>query len=298
MNERISTLQLFCRVARTGSFTEAGKEVNLSQPSVSRIISSFEKKLGVALFVRSTHAVNLTDVGAEYLDRIEPLLASLEEANHLARGDGSLQGRLRVGAATSFAMRELIPRMSDFLTENPKVNVDFVLTDSRQDLIDQGLDVAVRFGPLKDSSLIARKIGETPRLVVASPDYLARMGTPMVPADLATHKAVLGPSSIGVPQWIFKKQGEVAAVRMESQVMATVNEATTAAALSGLGVVLTALWGCKTELDSGQLVQILPDWDLGTVEVNALLLGGIGAKPSAHAFVDYLVASFRESKVK
>ena len=121
MKDRISNLKLFCRVARTGSFTEAGREIGLSQPSVSRIISNLEKELGAALFVRNTHSVNLTEAGSDYLDRVAPLLAALDEANHLVRGDGKLQGRLRVGAATSFAVREVIPRLPDFIGQHPNL---------------------------------------------------------------------------------------------------------------------------------------------------------------------------------
>jgi len=169
MKERVSALQLFCRVAQTGSFTAAGKEIGLSQPSVSRIISNLEKELGAALFVRSTHAVSLTEAGAEYFERVDPLLSALEEANHMVRGDGTLRGRLRVGSATSFAIREVIPRLPEFLAKNPDLHIDFVLTDLRQDLIDQAIDVALRFGVLNDSTMIARKLADSPRLLAASP---------------------------------------------------------------------------------------------------------------------------------
>ena len=113
MSDRISSLRLFVRVARTGSFTTAGKEIGLSQPSVSRIISSLEKDLGAALFVRSTHAVKLTEAGADYLKKIDPILDALEEANHLVGGNGELKGHLRIGSATSFAIREIVPRLPD-----------------------------------------------------------------------------------------------------------------------------------------------------------------------------------------
>ena len=295
MSDRISTLRLFCRVARTGSFTAAGKEVDLSQPSVSRIISKLEKDLGAALFVRSTHAVKLTEAGADYLARIDPILSALEEANHLVRSDGKLQGRLRVGVAISFAVREIIPRLPDFLAQHPDLNIDLALTDSFQDLIDEAIDVAVRFGPLRDSTMVARRLGLTPRLLAASPAYLAKAGTPKTPADLAGHQVIIGPSSMGSTGWTFKKDGKTLSVRVEGQLMVTVNEVATVAALAGMGIISTSFWGCRTELESGKLVQILTDWEIGTVEVNALLAGGRSAKPSARAFADYLVASFRNS---
>ncbi|MEM7256463.1 MAG: LysR family transcriptional regulator [Pseudomonadota bacterium] len=293
MSDNLSSLRLFCRVARTKSFTAAAKEVGLSQPSVSRIISKLENDLGTALVVRTTHAVKLTEAGAEYLDRLEPIIAALEEANHMARGDGTLKGRLRVGCATSFAVREIIPRIGRFIEENPALKIDFVLSDAMQDLIDQAIDVAIRFGPLADSNLVARKIGDSPRMILASPKYLEKAGTPEKPAELANHKVVVGPSGVGISGWTFTKKGKTVSVKVDSQITVTVNEAATAAALSGLGIVTTSLWGCRAEIDSGRLIQLLPDWEIGNVAVNAVLSGGRNAKPSAKAFTEYLVEAFR-----
>ncbi|MGB0695351.1 MAG: LysR family transcriptional regulator [Rhodospirillaceae bacterium] len=293
MSDRLSTLHLFCRVARTESFTAAGKEVGLSQPSVSRIISALEKDLGAALFVRTTHAVKLTEAGAEYLARLDPILAALEEANQTVRGDGTLKGRLRVGCSTSFANREIIPRLAGFLDQHPELRIDMVLTDQRQDLVDQAIDVALRYGPLSDSNLVAKTLGHPARLIAASPDYLRRAGTPTTPADLAKHPVILGPAGMGSEGWSFRKDGKTVSVRVTGQLVVTVNEATTAAALAGLGVVSTGFWGIRAEIESGALVQLLPEWDVGRAEVNAVLSGGRQAKPSARAFADYLVKSFR-----
>ncbi len=296
MNDSVSSLRLFCRVARTESFTNAGKELGYSQPSVSRIISKLERDLGAALFVRSTHAVKLTEAGVDYLDRIEPILAALEEANHMARGDGTLKGRLRVGCSTSFAVREIIPRIPEFVSAHPELKVDFVLTDVMQDLIDQAIDVAIRFGDLADSTLVARKIGETPRMAIASPAYLEKAGTPKTPADLASHKVILGPSGMGATGWTFTKNGKTTSVRVENQITVSVNEAATAAAKSGLGVVTTSYWGCKDEIESGKLIHLFPEWEIGYVEVHAVLAGGRNAKPSARAFTDFLLRSFRDTE--
>lgn len=294
MNDRVSTLQLFCRVARTGSFTAAGQEVGLSQPSVSRIINGLEKELGAALFVRSTHAVNLTEVGEDYLKRLEPILSSLEEANHMVRGDGTLRGRLRVGSATSFAMREVIPRLPPFLEANPDLHVDFILADSMQELIDQGIDVALRFGALTDSTMVARKLIKAERILAASPEYLEKYGTPKSPADLAKHRVVIGPSSSGAMGWNFKKDGKELSVKVDGQFMVTVNEASTAAALAGMGIISTSLLGCGKEIESGELIRLLADWEIGSAEVHAVIAAGRNAKPSARGFVDYLISSFRE----
>jgi DNA-binding transcriptional LysR family regulator len=255
---------------------------------VSRLISKLEKELGVTLFSRTTHAVRLTEAGEEYLHRIEPILSEIDEANHAVRGTGELRGRLRVGVATSFAQREIIPVLPEFLASHPGLKVDLVLADSRQDLVNQAIDVAIRFGPLDDSTMLARKLGDTPRLIAAAPSYLERAGVPKKPAELAGHQIILGPSSVKRSGWTFEKDGKVQSVRVDGQLMITVNEGTTAAAVAGIGIVSTALWGCRSELQSGALVQLLPDWDLGSIAVNALLSAGRGTKPSARAFVTYL----------
>lgn len=260
----------------------------MSQPSVSRIISNLEKDLEVQLFVRSTHAVRLTEAGEEYLTRVEPILADIEEANHFVRGTGELRGRLRVGAAASVAQRAIIPALPPFLAQHPKLKVDLVLTDSMQDLIDEAIDVAIRFGPLEDSTMVARKLFTTHRIVAAAPSYLEKAGYPAQPTDLVDHRIILGPSSLGKAGWSFEKDGKVQSVRVESQLMISVNESTTTAAKAGLGIISTSYWSSKNELEDGSLVQLLPDWTIGQVEANALLAGGRNTKPSARAFTKHL----------
>ena len=288
MSESFSTLRLFTRFARKRNFTAAGQEIGLSQPSVSRIISRLEKDLGVSLFTRTTHAVTLTEAGEEYLARIEPILSDMEEANHAVRGSGELRGTLRIGAATSFAQRGIIPILPSFMAEHPKLKIDLVLTDNRQDLVRQAIDIAIRFGKLEDSNMIAKKLGVTPRLIAASPTYLKQHGIPKTPADLANHHLILGPSSSTWQAWSFKQSGKIQSERLKGRLTVTVNEGTTVAAVAGLGIISTALWGCKPEIESGQLVRVLSNWDLGQVEIHALLAGGRGSKPSARAFTTYL----------
>lgn len=295
MADSFSTLRLFCRVARTGSFTAAGREVGLSQPSVSRIISNLEKDLGILLFARSTHAVRPTEAGEEYLTRVEPILADIEEANHFVRGTGELRGKLRIGAATSFAQREIIPILPSFLAQHPELKVDLVLTDARQHLIHEAIDVAIRYGTLDDSSVVARKLCAPPRIIAASPGYLAQAGYPKQPADLVDHQFILGPSSVNKAGWSFEKDGKVQSIRVKGRVMITVNEGTTAAALAGLGIVNTGLLGCREEIENGSLVRLLPEWDLGRIEVHALLAGGKRTKPSARAFTKHLQEALVEA---
>src|SRR5262249_18478960 len=166
MNDKLSVLRLFTRVARTSSFTRAGRELGVSQPSVSRQISELEADVGAALFVRSTRAVKLTEAGVDYLLRVEAILQALAEADHVARGSAELRGHLRVTLSASFGIREVIPRIGRFMALHPALHIELLMSDDRQDLIAEGVDVAIRFGALPDSSARSRLIGRSPRMLV------------------------------------------------------------------------------------------------------------------------------------
>src|SRR5260370_35898252 len=171
MSDRLLALRLFARVARTGSFSRAGRELGLSQPSVSRIAAALEREVGAALLTRTTRAVTLTEAGADYLARVEPILAALEEADHAARGTGELRGVLRVGLSSSLAVREVIPRLSALTSRHPALLVELLMNDQRQDLVIEAVDVALRFGMLGDSNATARPAGAR----AASARRLARL---------------------------------------------------------------------------------------------------------------------------
>ncbi|MFJ3486902.1 LysR substrate-binding domain-containing protein [Pseudomonas sp. NPDC090202] len=294
MNDRLFALRLFVRVAHAGSFSAAARELQLSQPSVSRIIASLEGEVGAALLTRTTRAVSLTEAGADYLVRVEQILAALEEADHAARGTGELRGVLRIGVAASFAVREVIPRLPPFMAQHPELRIELIMTDQRQNLVVDGVDVALRFGVLTDSTATVRKIGLSTRLLVASPGYLQQAGTPRTPADLAGHAIIVGPAAAGALGWTFQRDGQTTSVRVDGRLTVNVNEASTAAALEGLGIASTGTWGCRKELARGELVQVLPEWTLEPVEVNALFAAGRAAKPSARAFVHYLAECLKD----
>ena len=293
MNDKLLALRLFVRVARTGNFSAAARELDLSQPSVSRIIAALEKDVGEALVIRTTRAVTLTDVGNDYLIRVEAILASLDEADHAARGSRELRGSLRVAMPASFGVREIIPVMPGFLARHPSLNVSLLVSDQRQDTIKEGVDVALRLGELADSSATARLIGRTQRLVAASPAYLKASGTPRTPADLASHAAIVGPAGTSAGTWSFQKDGQSVSVRINNRLTVSANEAAVAAAVAGIGVVTTALWGCRAELAGGSLIRLFPDWQMGDVEVHGMFTPGRQPKPAARALVEYLIAELR-----
>jgi DNA-binding transcriptional LysR family regulator len=171
--------------------------MNIPQSTASRTIAMLEREIGTALLVRTTRAITLTEAGVDFLTRIEPLLAGLDEAEHAARGTGELRGILRIGLPTNLAVREVIPRLSVFMNRHPTLKIHLMTDDQRQELVTEGLDVALRFGALANSTATARRILAWPRILAASRAYLDRAGIPRTPADLPKHAIILGPASIG-----------------------------------------------------------------------------------------------------
>jgi DNA-binding transcriptional LysR family regulator len=287
MNDRLLVLKLFVRLAHTGSFSQAGKDLKLSQPSASRLIAAFEREVGAQLFERSTRAVRLTDAGADYLARIEPALAEIEEAGQALRGRSALRGALRIGVSASVAIREVIPRLPAFMARHPALRIDLAVDDGRLDFVRESIDVAIRFDKPEGGSTTSRVIGTNPLLIAASPAYLKRAGRPKTPNDLPKHPVMIGlPGTSDVCS--FEKDGRVVSVSVDSPLSANIRGAAVAAAVAGIGIVACSLWGCRAELRSGALVQILKDWDLGTAEVHAVYPAGRGAKMAARVFVEHL----------
>ncbi|NGZ84429.1 LysR family transcriptional regulator [Duganella aceris] len=287
MHDRLFTLRLFVRVARKGSFSAAGRELKIPQPTVSRLIATLEQDIGAALLTRTTRAVTLTEAGADFLARVEPVLDALDDAEHAARGGGRLRGVLRVGVSSSMAIRGLMPHLQAFLDQHPDLRVELLLDDLRQNLVAEGVDVGLRFGPLPDSSATAQRLGAAERVLAASPDYLRRAGTPHTPAELAQHSVIAGPGRLA-HAWSFTRDGKTLAVRVDGQLSVSVNEVSTAAALAGIGIASMTLGACLKELQKGSLVRLLADWSMGDIELHAVFPAGRAAKPAARAFADHV----------
>ena len=287
--DRFLALKVFSRVARLASFSRTAQELGLSQPSVSRITADLEREVGAALVTRTTRAVVLTEAGSDYLARIEPLLDALEEADQAARGTGELRGTLRIGVSSSFVVREVIPSLPPFLNRHAGLRVELAIDDRYQDLVVERVDVALRFGDLRDSTATARLLDSSPRLLLASPAYLDAFGRPSVPADLSAHCVILGPTGTLPGIWppILKKRESL---HLGGQLAVSSNEGAVAAAVAGMGIVSTVFWGCRAELEKGALVRLLTDWETEGVELHAVYAPGRAAKQSARAFVDHLAA--------
>jgi DNA-binding transcriptional LysR family regulator len=195
MSDRHQELMVFVRAAESGSFSKAGRELGLSQPSVSRIVGELETRLGVTLLLRTTRRISVTDAGALLLERARELLAQWEDAEDAARGVDSLRGTIRLALPVVYGTQEIIPRLPKFLAAHPLLRVEMMIADARHDLVAEGADVAIRLGSLGDSVFGARRLAVLERYLVAAPDYLTRRGTPATPAELATHDCIFGPGT-------------------------------------------------------------------------------------------------------
>jgi DNA-binding transcriptional LysR family regulator len=293
MTDRFLSLQLFARVARTGSFSLAGRELGLSQPSASRIVAALERGVGVPLLRRTTKGVRLTDAGSDYLARTEAILAALDEANHAVRGSGEFRGALRIACSSTFAERSLLPRLPKFADTHPELHFELRLGDHRHDVLSEGVDIAFRMGAPVPPNAVARKLGKNQRLLAAAPSYLAQAGSPKSPDDLSSHTLIIGPAGRSSEGWTFRKAAQTRVLEVRARYLLDSTDAATSAAVHGLGIVSTGNLACLKELQHGSLVQVLPDWKMEAVDVHLFLADGRMAKPSARAFADFIDQEFR-----
>jgi DNA-binding transcriptional LysR family regulator len=288
MTDQFAALRVFVRLAHTGSFSKTARELKLSQPTASRMISDLEKHLGVTLFTRTTRAVVLTQAGAEYLDDVQPILHSLAEADHRIRGGSELQGALRVAMASVTASRLILPRLKSFMDEHPQLNIHLFTEDRRQDLILEGIDVALRSGDLSDSSALARRIGSWPLIIAGAPSYLSEHGAPETPADLAAHSFIVaGPAAAQTLE--LKKNNQCFPLKMTGRLTVQGTDAAVAAGREGLGLVVATLPTLLHDIEAGALKRLMPDWDLGEIGAHALFPSGQSPKPAARAFVEFAI---------
>jgi DNA-binding transcriptional LysR family regulator len=290
MSDRLQELSVFVRAAETGSFSKVAREFGVSQPSVSRMVASLETRLGVKLLLRTTRRVTPTDAGVIFLERSRRILGDLDEAAHAARGVDSLHGVLRVVMSGAFGTREVIPRLPPFLAQHPRLKVEFLISDRTDDLIAEGADVAVRLGRLTDSAFGARLLASAPRLVVASPAYLAARGVPEMLADLARHECIVGPGLSGRSGWSFTREGAVTSVAVEGRVQVASADGVMACVKAGLGIAVVSRWMCRAEMERGEVRPILSEYMLEPVDVHAVYPAGPRPAPKVRAFSDFLAA--------
>jgi DNA-binding transcriptional LysR family regulator len=292
--DRAHSLALFVTVVEKGSFSAAGRVLDMSPSAVARAVDRIEARLGVRLLLRSTRALSLTAEGQSYLQAARRILADLDDAEQLISDQGAPRGRLRVSAALSHGRLCVVPLLGRFVELYPDIFVDIALTDTLVDIAAGQADVAVRFGPLPDSALTARKLGETGRVIVASPAYLARHGTPEEPEDLLRHNCLNFNFRRAEPVWPFRRDGHDFNLSVRGSIEANNGETLGQLATAGVGIARVGAFSAAHELATGALVPLLESFNPGDVEqIHAVFVGGTNVPARVRVFVDYLTLNLR-----
>lgn len=268
--DRLQAMQTLVRVVELGSFSAAAREQGSTQSAVSKQVAALEKTLGAQLLARSTRALKLTDAGERYVEQARRLVAEVAEAeSELRAGEHRLQGWLRVAASGTFGRMKLVPLVRSFQAAHPGVKVDLQLHDGFVDLIEQGIDIAVRIGEQPDSSLVARRIGTIRRAVVARRGYFEALGLapPREPADLQRHTCIVYSELRAGPVWSFEAgpgaeapAGSTVSVRVAGSLRTNSGEAVREAVLSGMGLAYAPDWLLEAELARGEVQKLMPNW--------------------------------------
>jgi DNA-binding transcriptional LysR family regulator len=290
---RFAEMEAFIGVVETGSFSGAARRLRVGQPAVSKTIAQLETRLGAKLLLRSTHGLTPTEAGQAYFDRARRAIQEADEAEAVARGvNTSLSGRLRLCAAVTFARLHVIPRLPVFLAQHPELEIEVILDDRNVDLVEAGIDVALRMGTLADSALTARRIGQARRCVVGTPAYFERAGIPRVPDDLAAHQAVIYDQKGGGSNWTFSKGASRSAVTLKGRVRVTAAEGIREAVFVGLGLTVASQWMFDPELKNGTVRAVLEDWSLPPIDLWAVFPTGRQASAKARAFASFIEGQF------
>jgi DNA-binding transcriptional LysR family regulator len=293
--ERSGEMEVFARVVQERGFSAAARSLDLTPSAVSKLIARLEARLGTRLLVRTTRALTLTEEGEAYHHAALKILQDLDDADQEASG-GAVRGRLRVNATIPFGTMFVAPAMPAFIARNPDLIVDLSFTDGIVDLVAEKTDVAIRMGNLPDSGLIARKLGQSRRVVCAAPSYLDRTGIPKTPADLEHHDCLTFNFRRARPSWPFRFEGRDVAQPVTGSLVVNNGESMKQLVLAGAGVARLGLFHVAAEIAEGRLVPLLEDCNPGDLElVHAIYVGGGPVPHRVRAFIEYMIETLNES---
>lgn len=291
---RSGEMEVLVRVAQEGSLSAAARTLGMTPSAVSRIIARTEQRLGTRLLLRTTRAITFTAEGEAYLRGARRILADLAEVEDAIADQSVPKGRIRVSAALGHGRQAIVPLVAAFSARYPNIVVDLTLGDEVVDILGGQADVAVRFGPLPDSPLTARKIGDTGQVVVASPDYLALHGTPQAPEDLLQHNCLRFNFRRAEPNWPFVRDGEVFSLKVCGNIECSSGEALAQLARVGAGIARIGAFTVNEDIGRGDLVQLLEAYNPGEREaIHAVFVGGPTMPARVRLFVDFLIEHHR-----
>ena len=284
----------FVEVARQGSLSGAARALGLTPSAVSRIVGRIEGRLGVRLLVRTTRSLRLTAEGENYVRAARRILADIAEAERAIADQAAPRGRVRLSMASAHGRMSVLPLVGEFTARYPGITLDIDLSDEVADIPGGRADVAIRFGPLADSPLTARRLGETGRTVIASPVYLARHGIPQRPSDLARHNCLDFSFRRIEPGWPFREDGRDYILPVSGNITANNGETLVQLALDGLGITRVGNFHIDEELANGRLVPLLEDFNPRDREaIHAVFIGGANMPARVRVLVDFLAEKLR-----
>jgi DNA-binding transcriptional LysR family regulator len=294
--DRLDELTTFLAIYEAGSLISASRRLRRSPPAVTRALGALEDRIGLRLFERTTRRLAPTEAGRLLVERARALLEDYEQAL-VGASHAPVRGVLRITAPVQFGRRHVAPIVSALLNDYPDLRIELSLNDRNLDLIEEGIDVAVRIGNLPDSNLIARQVGSVRRVAVASPRYIAARGTPRVPADLAKHDTIFGMARSSAREWRFGRKRRGAVVRLSPRLLVDDVEAQVQAAKAGRGVARMLSYQVAEELAAGTLVCLLREFEPEPLPVQLVTLSRSHMTSKVRAFIDTAVKVLRDVEV-
>ena len=291
---KLEAMRVFVEVAECQSFVAASRKLDLSAPAVTRSIAQLERALGVRLFNRSTRHVRITDSGSRFFEDARRILEDVEQAEATASGIyAEPKGVLSVTAPVLFGQKHIVPIMTEYLQRNPSVTVRALFYDRVSNILDEGLDVAIRIGHLKDSSIYATQVGSVHQVVCASPAYLKKRGVPRHPSDLEDHEIIHASTVEPSMTWRFESEGGKETVKVLPRLHCSQNGAAISAAMQGLGITRLMSYQVGEEFENGSLKRILRGYETKPLPVSIIHLEGRQANAKIRSFIDLAVARLR-----
>lgn len=293
--DRITGVQLFARIVETGSFSKASNDLGITQPTATKHVAMLEQRLGARLLNRNTRGISVTEIGALYYEKCKAIQRELEEADNLAALlQSRVGGTLRISTSVGFGRRVLAPLVLRFIREQPELNIDLSLDDRYVNLVEQGVDLAIRMGRLADSSLGSRFLGMNPWVVVASPSYLKRAGTPTIPQDLSRLDCLVYSSVQGDDRWHFTVPGggEAVLVPVKGPLRSNNLSALLAAARAGMGLAALPWYVAHVSVAQGVVKPVLEEYSLPAQEIHAVFPSPKLVPPKVSRFIAFAQQHF------
>ncbi len=294
----LAAFRVFIRIAETGSFSSVAREMGTTQPTVSRLVASLESHLAVRLFQRSTRSLTLTEDGRDLLGHARLVVEAVAETEAaIGQRRGSPSGTVRLGCPAVFGRLYVAPRLHRLLDRHPDLSVDLSLSDSVVDVVQEGLDISIRIGEVTDASLVARRIGASRAVTVASREYLDNYGVPTHPRELQHHQCIIFTRLSSPHVWNYQGADGDIAVNVKGRLRCDGIEAVMEAAISSVGIALLPLWMMRAEHDSSQLRQILHPWCPPMRPIYVVYPSRRFLAPRTRAMIEFLVDEFRTDQM-